>query len=127
MTSADEAGPDSADAAEPDLDLDVRAMRAWVEPADRGEPDGDVVLVATDGDTRVRMTSGAGGKADLAIHGAERLAAAAEQYVEALRLRINPRRSPVASPWTWPMRETRDHEEARLFADREFHGPLNGP
>jgi hypothetical protein len=94
----------TGDASEPDLDLDARSLRAWVEVADMSDPDSnDAVLIISDGDVTVRVMTGLGGSSRLARFGAERLSIAAEQFAAALASsRGRARAEPV-------------------------HGPLNGP
>lgn len=99
---------------EPMVDLDARALRAWVDRADREDPDcGDVVLVISDGDVTVRITSGAGGRMQLAHFGADRLEIAAGQFAAALASRSQSAQARLARP--------------QPPADRGSHGPLNGP
>lgn len=76
---------------EPVADLDARTLRAWVERADMDDPDcDDVVMVISDGDVTVRITSGAGGRMQLARFGTDRLEVVAEQFAHALAIQENP-------------------------------------
>lgn len=100
---------------EPMIDLDAHALRAWVDRADWSDPDcDDVVLVISDGDVTVRVTSGIGGRAQLARFGADRLEVAAEQFSAALAsVDQATRAEPVRPP--------------QQRGERTIHGPLNGP
>ncbi|GAA1505533.1 hypothetical protein GCM10009827_018930 [Dactylosporangium maewongense] len=68
-------------APQPDLDVDVRALRSWQAV----DEDGDPVLVVKDDDVTVVIDMGFGGSWNAAIRAAESLGAEAFKY--ALRLR----------------------------------------
>ncbi len=68
-------------APQPDLDIDVRALRSWQAVGEDGGP----VLVIKDDDVTVVIDIGLGGSWDAAIRAAEGLGAEAFKY--ALRLR----------------------------------------
>ncbi len=68
-------------APQPDLDVDVRALRSW-QAADE---DGDPVLVIKDDDVTIVIDMGCGDSWDTAIRAAERLGAEALTYATRLR------------------------------------------
>lgn len=94
---ADEVPEPVAD--EADLELDARALRAWVEPADPDERDGDLVLVITDGDNTIRITSGMGGNRQLAVYGLQRLSGVVRQFGMTLK---HGEPQPIRGPLTGP-------------------------
>ena len=64
-------------------DVDLRALRADI--CDEG---GDLVLVATDGESMIRFRPGLGGSAQDAVSGARALSAAAWHYADLLAVRL---------------------------------------
>jgi hypothetical protein len=121
-------------------ELDARALRAWPEPADRADPDGDLVLVVTDGTTTVRFATGWGREdgpsPDLAIYGMERLALSADHFAQAMRVRsglAEPKEIPWAgAPVTGPKPDP-EQDDRRGYVEKNrgdkfpLHTTLNGP
>ncbi|WP_327007943.1 hypothetical protein OHA72_12100 [Dactylosporangium sp. NBC_01737] len=68
-------------APQPDLDVDVRALRSWQAT----DEDGDPVLVIKDDDVTIVIDMGRGDSWDAAIRSAERLGAEALTYASRLR------------------------------------------
>lgn len=64
----------------PIVTLDLRAIRTVIT-----EDEGDPILLVDDGDVQIEFGSGLCGTWEQAIQGAERIAAAAEQFAATLR------------------------------------------
>lgn len=89
---------------DPAVDLDARGLKSWIEPADPTTDDGDLVLIAGDGDVAVRITTGAGGTMRDAVDGLERLATVALMLAGRLRreLPTTGTGDGAHGPWTGP-------------------------